>query len=373
MHNFSYWELKTWFQNIDYAVIGSGIVGLNAALQIRKLHPNSKIIIFERGLLPNGASTKNAGFACFGSPSELVSDLRTHTEEEVFGLVKKRFDGIRLLRETLGDEQIGYKNHGGHEYFLKNDEETFSSCNDAFSKINNLLRPIFKEDAFAKVPNKFQFKNILSEGFLNPFESQINTGKMMQSLLKKAVAEDILILNNISVAALEDFSKYVEIKTEQDIDIRARHVLVATNGFAAQLLKLDVKPARAQVLVTEPIDHLHIKGTFHIDKGFYYFRNIGNRILFGGGRNLDFTSEETHAFGLTALVQNQLTELLETVILPGKKFKVEQRWSGIMGVGPQKWPIVKQVSNHVSCAVRMGGMGVALGSEVGRELAEFTK
>jgi glycine/D-amino acid oxidase-like deaminating enzyme len=373
MHNFSYWELKTWFRNVDYAVIGSGIVGLNAALHLRKLHPKSKIIVLERGLLPNGASTKNAGFACFGSLSELISDLKTHTEEEVFRLVEKRFDGIALLRETLGDETIGYKNHGGYEYFLNKHEEVFSSCNDDFSKINGLLHPIFKSDAFVKVPNKFQFKKILNEGFLNPFESQINTGKMMQALLKKAISEDILILNNISVATLEDFSKYVEIKTEQDIDLRAKQVLVATNGFAAQLLKLEVKPARAQVLVTEPIDSLHIKGTFHLDHGFYYFRNIGNRILFGGGRNLDFSTEETHAFGLTALVQNQLVELLETVILPNKKFKVDQRWSGIMGVGAQKWPIVKQVSNRVFCAVRMGGMGVALGSEVGRELAEFTK
>jgi len=373
MHNFSYWEVKTWFDNVDFAVVGSGIVGLNCALHLRKLHPKSKIIVLERGLLPNGASTKNAGFACFGSMSELISDLKTHTEDEVFRLVKKRFEGIRLLREMLGDKQIGYKNHGGYEYFLKKDTETFLACNNQFSKINELLHPIFNSDAFVKVPNKFQFKNILNDGFLNPIESQINTGKMMQSLLKKVVTEDILILNNISVASLEDFSKYVEIKTEQDINLRAKNVFVATNGFAAQLLNLDVKPARAQVLVTEPIDHLHIKGTFHLDKGFYYFRNIGNRILFGGGRNLDFSTEETQAFGLTALVQNQLVELLETVILPDRKFKVEQRWSGIMGVGAQKWPIVKPVSDCVFCAVRMGGMGVALGSEMGRELAEFTK
>ncbi|MDZ4147836.1 MAG: FAD-dependent oxidoreductase [Flavobacteriaceae bacterium] len=151
MHNFSYWELKTWFRNVDFAVIGSGIVGLNAALHLRKLHPKSKIVVLERGLLPNGASTKNAGFACFGSLSELISDLKTHSEDEVFQLVKKRFDGIALLRETLGDETIGYKNHGGYEYFLEKDKDTFSACNDDFSKINGLLHPIFRSDAFVKV------------------------------------------------------------------------------------------------------------------------------------------------------------------------------------------------------------------------------
>jgi hypothetical protein len=35
-------------------------------------------------MLPHGASTKNAGFACFGSISEIIDDLKSHSEEEVF-------------------------------------------------------------------------------------------------------------------------------------------------------------------------------------------------------------------------------------------------------------------------------------------------
>ena len=35
------------------------------------------------------------------------------------------------------------------------------------------------------------------------------------------------------------------------------------------------------------------------------------------------------------------------------------RWAGIMGVGKTKKPIVKKLSENVSCGVRMGGMGVA--------------
>jgi hypothetical protein len=42
-----------------------------------------------------------------------------------------------------------------------------------------------------------------------------------------------------------------------------------------------------------------------------------------------------------------------------------------MGVGSQKKPIVKQLSNHVYCGVRMGGMGVAIGSLIGKEVSDF--
>ena len=51
-----------------------------------------------------------------------------------------------------------------------------------------------------------------------------------------------------------------------------------------------------------------------LNLGFYYFRNIDDRILFGGGRNLDFKTEETTEMNQTELVQNKLEELLKTTI-----------------------------------------------------------
>jgi hypothetical protein len=67
-------------------------------------------------MLPHGASTKNAGFACFGSISEIIDDLKSHSEE-VYQLVTKRLEGLRLLRKRLGDEAIDFKPYGGYELF----------------------------------------------------------------------------------------------------------------------------------------------------------------------------------------------------------------------------------------------------------------
>jgi hypothetical protein len=40
-----------------------------------------------------------------------------------------------------------------------------------------------------------------------------------------------------------------------------------------------------------------------------------------------------------------------------------------MGVGSQKKPIIKKLYPGVYCGVRLGGMGVAIGSSIGKELA----
>ena len=131
----------------------------------------------------------------------------------------------------------------------------------------------------------------------------------------------------------------------------------------------NIVPARAQVLVTKPIDNLKVKGTFQLDQGYYYFRNIDQRILIGGGRNLDFKSESTIEFGQTSIVQSKLEDLLKNTIIPNMNFEIDYSWSGIMGIGNKKKPILKQLSNNVSCGVRLGGMGVAIGASVGRDLA----
>ena len=178
----------------------------------------------------------------------------------------------------------------------------------------------------------------------------------------------IKILNNIVVDNFSEDTNAVKIETNQ-FSFSTSKLFIATNGFASQLNIPEVKPARAQVLITKPIKNLHIKGTFHLDKGYYYFRNIDDRVLFGGGRNLDFKGEETTELNQTELIQNKLEEFLKTTILPNTEFEIDHKWSGIMGVGNQKKAIVKQLSNNVFCGVRLGGMGIAIGSLVGKELA----
>ncbi|WP_422106565.1 NAD(P)/FAD-dependent oxidoreductase [Winogradskyella sp.] len=368
--NLSYWDIKTWITDIDFTIVGSGIVGLSCALELRQQYPQSKIVVLEKGMLPQGASTKNAGFACFGSLSEIIEDLKTHSEEDVLELVSKRINGLRLLRHTLGDKPIAYRQHGGYELFLKDDKALYEQCNAHKDAINKLFWPLFKDCVFSFEDNQFGFKNSLKKIGYNKFEGQIDTGKMMQALLNKVSTSGINILNNCHVTSIEEGSHKVHINTT-NFSLTSKKVFVATNGFAGQLINEHVKPARAQVLITKPIDNLHIKGTFHLDKGYYYFRNIDERLLFGGGRNLDFKGEETTEFGETELIQNKLEELLRSTILPDTHFEIEHRWSGIMGVGDQKRPIVKPLSSNVFCGVRLGGMGVAIGSTVGRDLANL--
>ena len=370
--NYSYWELKQYFTEFDLVVIGAGIVGLSSAISYKNKNKKAKILILERGLLPNGASTKNAGFACFGSSSELLDDLSKNNSETIWETVLMRWQGLQILRKRLGDKGIDLNLWGGYELFDSKENKIKS-----LEKIKDLNKEIYQhlglKNCFSEyTKNNFGFKN--TKGIiLNKYEGQIDTGLMMQNLLLLAQKKGITVLNNIEIKAINDLGGKVELKSINGV-FKAKKVVVATNGFANELLKINnINPARAQVLITKPISQLKIKGTFHYQEGYYYFRNIKNRLLFGGGRNINLKKEATSEIGLNSKIQNHLEYLLKTMILPNTVFEIEHRWSGIMGVGNEKKPIIKPISNNVIAAVRMGGMGIAIGSKVGEIVAKILK
>jgi gamma-glutamylputrescine oxidase len=61
---------------------------------------------------------------------------------------------------------------------------------------------------------------------------------------------------------------------------------------------------------------------------------------------------------------------LKDIILPNLDYEIDHTWAGIMAFGENKIPIYKQHSTNVWLGVRLGGMGVAIGSRMGEKLAE---
>ncbi|MFA6944658.1 MAG: FAD-dependent oxidoreductase [Pedobacter sp.] len=373
-NHFSYWEHESFLSGFDVLIIGSGIVGLSASFYLKTSRPALKIGVLETGFLPSGASTKNAGFACFGSISELINEFEAAPEDEVLKLIEMRWKGLEKLRKNLGDPAICFEQNGGYELFKDNENDFAGACIERIPYYNKLLKPIIgKPDIYAVFNAKIAefgmrgIKNLIK----NNYEGQIDTGKMMRALLAKVQGLGVSVFNNCRVQQIEENSGHRILISNQG-NFKARSVILASNAFSKDLIpELDVTPGRGQVLITEPINDLKIKGTFHYNRGYTYFRNIDGRILLGGGRNLDFKGEETIEPGVTAMIQDELEKLLFESIIPGQKPRIEHRWSGVMGFGKELKPIVKEISPGLYCAVRCNGMGVAMGSLLGEQVADL--
>lgn len=369
--NLSYWEKSTYLENIDFLIIGSGIVGLSTAIFLKKKNKNYKVLVIDRGYLPTGASTKNAGFTCFGSPTELFDDLQNMNELTVWDTFSNRYMGLNTLFELVQKDKIAYRECKSWDIISskKNNDIT----KDFIEYINHKayeitgVKEIYHEDKL--ISSKFGFEGI-NTSYCNKLEGAIHTGKMIQELYKKAILNDVNVLFGMNAEKLDHSAQENVIETQFG-EIKAKNTIIATNGFAKKWIKDDILPARAQVIITNEIPDLKINGTFHYEKGYYYFRNVGNRVLLGGGRNLDFKGETTEEFGSSEQIRLKLLELLKNVILPKHTYEIQDSWSGIMGVGKSKSPIIKKINNNMAIGVRMGGMGVAIGAQVGKKLADL--
>jgi len=275
MPNLSYWEHNSFIGRPDLLIIGSGIVGLTAALEYRHRFPLAKILVVERSPIAAGGSTRNAGFACFGSISEILADLENHDEQTVIELIKSRWEGLDRLRKLVGDQNMAYQATGNYELFRHQDRDLFQKCQTAIPRLNELMetatgqREVFKEASHA-ISNLGLGQT--QQLIWNKAEGMIHTGKMMHTLLSLARKADIQILNGVTVNAVLPQNNQVLVSLDNEWEIKAHHAIVATNGFAQQILPdIAVKPARNLVLITQPIIGLKIKGAFHCDGGYYYY------------------------------------------------------------------------------------------------------
>jgi gamma-glutamylputrescine oxidase len=368
----SYWEDIGYLRSPDCLIVGAGLVGMFTALNLKELNPSLDVLVVERGPFSQGASTKNAGFACFGSASELLEDVRIYGKDKVVETVRMRYEGLKLSRQLFSDEAIEFDPCGGMDVFSSENNGIFDDCADHLDEINDLvfqatgLKSVF-EVSSGNPPGCHGFENYI----VNKAEGSINTALLNQKLYDLCVSKKVRFLFGVHVLKLNVEQKYAECETIGKI--YAQKILLTINGFIPHLLPIkDVNAVRNQVIVTEKIQGLSLKGCYHMDRGYVYFRQVDQRILIGGGRNVLGVSEVTDQLDTTPEAIRFLKNIITKHILLDRIPAIEFHWSGILGVGSDKKPIIQEVHQDIFVGVRMGGMVVAISSIVGKQLAELT-
>lgn len=365
----SFWEHDIWYKPYDVVIVGGGLVGLQTAQFVTAASRNLRVAVFDRQFPPLGASTRNAGFACVGSLGELADDVEATGLDATIDLIERRCEGLRLLRQTLGDATIDYQALPNVELFRKGEEEVLAKAEHLLPTINEALQ---SKRNLAEGPYQIEGPGKLGSGMMyvasisNAFEGQLHPGKMMQALHKKCIDTGV---SCFSESVKEVHADGVEL--ENGRVFKAKHVVVATNGFTKRLLPTGIQPALNQVIVTEPVAGLQWQAPIHLEQGYGYLRRIGDRVLVGGFRNRFKDSSMTDQFQLNSKLGAHLREVLVTVLPINASPRIDFEWSGVLGLGATRKPEVRRLDSGLILAAGLGGMGVALGSLLGKEAAQM--
>lgn len=368
---FSYWEDEAWLKGRDAVVIGGGIVGLSAACRLVELRPHWRIGVLERSAFGDGGTTRNAGFACFGSPAELMDDRRALGDAAAIALVRRRLAGLAALRRWLGDAAIGYEACGSHALYVEGGLPVVPESD--LRDLNRWLQPATGRAAtFSRVALPSGRGLDAAAAFAadaSPLEGAVNTGLLHRALVAAAARSGVDVVRGVDVAGIEGGAR-VRLAVRRGSEgplhtVETPRCLVATNAFARELIPgIDARPAANRVLVTAPIpDLVGTAGTYHFEAGYVYARHLPEgRLLIGGGRHWGLGPEATEA---------RLLEWLHGMWPASRKVSVAYAWTGWLGVGDVREPLLREVHPGCIAAVRLGGMGVAIGTGLGWEAAEL--
>ncbi len=358
----SFWEREEWLSPPDLLIVGAGIVGASVALFYKQKHPDADVVVIDKGITPEGASTRNAGFACIGSVSEHMADMKISGEETVLSRIERRWNGLELLKSVMGEESVGYENTGGYEIFT--DSKIFEMCSDQVQVLNKKLNTRLGLDDVYRITELNGYPAIF-----NRVEGAINSGKLMRNLHKKISEAGVRAWWNCEVQKAD--SRYVKLNTGHEL--HPENIVLATNGFTPQLARTTpgIDPARGYVFVTKPVQDLQWNGTFHYHEGYVYFRNVGNRLLLGGARHLARRAETTDQFGTNPEIKEWLIRFADEVLKLPSGWEIDMEWSGIMGMTENKEPVVSELKPGLYAAAGLSGMGIAIGMEVARGLTQL--
>ena len=380
-----YWESEHLLAPADLTVIGAGIVGMSTALHYKALHPHDRVRIIERDVLGEGGTTRNAGFACFGGPGEWLDDLETLGQSKWLALIRLRAEGLRALIELLGEKALGLEWSGGWELFAASPsgKKRSDEAGQNLALLNDAVQPLMASILGHLAPNPLDTPALIyspsraaqfgAHSCIHlPWEGMLHTGRMVSAFHRALQVADIQCLNGCTASSLEAPSAPDgpwSICTPRGV-LESKSIAICTNGFAKEVLpEAEVAPAPNRVLVVRPVQ-MPPQGAYHIEDGYLYFRTLPDgHVLFGGGRHFGVElppfpqRDEKAEARWDALLESAAAQWL------GPIDSVSHRWTGWLGVGSDREPLIGSTALGLHHAVRMGGMGVAMGCGLGLQLA----
>src|SRR4051812_39145290 len=261
----SIWEKESFFAERDIIIIGAGLCGLWCAHDLKLRNPALSILILDKGVIPSGASTRNAGFACFGSPTELLHDAEVMGTERMWQIAEMRYKGIQKIKQHFSTEEIDYQQCGGFECLQKgkHDIETLAEKLQWLNKGMQAITDI--KETFVWSNHKMSSFGLYGFDAMieNKLEGALHSGKLVMALTKKVQNLGVDIMTCIDIQHYEESNSKIILTAKQNISFSSQQLIVCSNAFTSQFLTdVNVTPARGQIVVTSPINNLPIQGTF---------------------------------------------------------------------------------------------------------------
>ncbi|HEX3215440.1 MAG TPA: FAD-binding oxidoreductase [Aestuariivirgaceae bacterium] len=351
----------------DVAVIGAGLTGLSAALELTAR--GYSVVVVERGRLGDGGSGRNGGQICTGfapGMSKLERVLGRRDAEICFAVAE---EGKALIRQHIAAHKIGCDlaegqivcaPKPGHLDALARERDELESYGYHQTSLLDAA------ELHARVGTPLYHGGLLDRGggHFHPLNYVIGLGR---ALLQAGGR----IHEHSPVLSIEPGSRCV-LRTAQGV-LSADAVVVACNAYVGRLLPAiapRIMPVASYVIATAPLaealaSSLIRDGEAVADANFVvdYFRlTRDRRMLFGGRCSYSGIDPSDLAANMRPRLARVFPQLSQVAI--------DYAWGGHIAITYNRLPDAGRIGKSLYYAQGYSGQGVVLSGIFGKMMAE---
>ena len=354
---------------VDVAIVGSGYTGLNAALQT--IRGGRSTVVFEAGVPGQGCSTKNGGQISTSIKPSLEKLSAKFGTQSGIAIRQEGENALNWIGDLITSEKIDCNFSRVGRYHAAHTQKHYELITRDAEKVNRSEGI----EAYA-VPKNEQLKELGSDvyhgGVVFPRHASVDPGKYHRGLLQRVVDAGVDVFGQCAVLDIEQTPDGFVITTQKG-KVKARDVIIATNGYTSNLtpwLQKRVIPIGSYIISTEELDPVMVNELFPTNriasdtcKVIYYYRTSPDRkrILFGGR----VSATETNPL----LSGPKLLKDLYRIFPQLEGTKISHSWTGTVAY---TFDEMAHTGQHNGIYYSMGycGSGVSMASYLGMRLGQ---
>ncbi|MEP7200618.1 MAG: FAD-binding oxidoreductase [Chloroflexota bacterium] len=357
----------------DVVVIGGGITGASTAYFLRK-HGIGVTVIERRGL-SGGATGRNGGHISPGTSERFSESVKRYGLDITRAIYDYSHQCAAAVRAFVNEHHVDCELRVNGSVSLALTKDELGPVQESFAEMQKYGIPSEYWDA-AKCATMTRSEDFHG-GVFRSTAGQLWPAKLVFAVAEQAMKLGANVQTRTEAQAVENDNGTLVVKTDRG-DIRAQHVVHATNAWARQLLPFlqeIIVPIRNQVIITAPAPRLWNFG-LSTNYGYEYFmQRPDGRIVLGGMRWKTPTLEVNNDDDATMdpRVSDGLRSFLPQHFVDLRDVPVEQEWIGIMGFSRDRNPLVGPLPNRPGEYIAAGftGHGMPMTFFAGQNVADM--
>lgn len=351
----------------DVCIIGAGLTGLGAALALAER--GYDVTVLEQNEVGSGASGRNGGQIHRGLRRDQM-DLENrfgHAEARLLWDIAQA--AVGRLDEILQTYSIDAERRSGHIFA----DHRARYVADSHLYVDH-LREHYAYDLAEKLDRDGLRALIKSDdyhgGWVDRGGGHLHPLKYVRGMAKAALGRGAKIFEHSKVLKVDEGAR-ANVVTDQG-SVSADWVLVAGDALMHDLVpSADVRilPIASTIGVTKPLGakmQNYLTSNMAVaDSRFVvnYFKPMDDgRLFFGGGES--YSNVQVAHPG--RLVRKAMAQVFPDL----KDVPFDYEWSGIVGITPTRFPLVRRLAPNVLMAAGYSGQGVSLAPFAGYVMAE---